>query len=142
MNLPLGARIASFFAKNKPLFLRFIKFACSSLVSFVIDYVLCLLFVPRIGLTFGNSLARLISASVNFTVNRNLVFKGNEDLAPAIVKYALLALFVLALDTFFLWIFHDLLRIPLELAKPVTEFVVYLINFPIQGRFVYRKRRK
>ena len=129
-------------APLKAVLLKFIKFACSSLVSFVIDYVLCLLFVPVMGLVAGNALARLISASVNFTINRNIVFKGDEELLPAIIKYVLLALFVLVLDTVFLWLFTDVIGIPLTFGKPITEFTVYLINFPIQGRFVYNKRKK
>ena len=125
----------------KAVIIRFIKFACSSLISFVIDYVLCILFLPIFGLVLGNCLARLISASVNFTINRKVVFKGDEDLLPAIIKYILLALFVLALDTAFLWFFTVPVGLDARISKPITEFVVYLINFPIQGRFVYTKRK-
>lgn len=142
MSEPLHPRLTRIFGKHAALIVRFVKFACSSLISFVVDYLLCLLFVPLIGLVPGNALARLFSASVNFTINRNVVFKGDEDLLPAIIKYVLLALFVLVLDTVFLWIFQTLIGIPLAFAKPLTEFVVYLINFPIQGRFVYKKRKK
>ena len=126
-------------APSKRVIIRFIKFACSSFLSFIVDYVFCLILVPLLGLVAGNGLARLISASFNFTVNRNIVFKGDEALVPAIIKYVLLALFVLSLDTVFLWVFTDLVGLPLKFGKPVTEFVVYLINFPIQGRFVFKK---
>ena len=121
---------------------RIIKFVCSSLLSFGVDYTLCLLFAPVFGTILGNSLARLISASVNFTINRRIVFQGDEDLLPAIIKYALLAAFVLLLDNLFLYLFTGLLPLPLWIGKALTEFVVFLINFPIQGKFVYNKQKR
>ena len=39
-------------------------------------------------LNFSVITARLISATVNFTINRRVVFKGNESLWKALVKYA------------------------------------------------------
>lgn len=129
----------------KQLFLRVLKFICSSLLSFVIDITLYRLLLPLFGDVLANVCARVISASFNFTVNRRVVFKGDEDTLPAVIKYVSLAACVLLVDTLllhylFIGAFHmgedDLL------AKVLTEITVFLINFPIQNKFVYRKRRK
>lgn len=124
------------------IYMCILKFACSSLISFGIDYVLLLLFSLFLPVLPANILARLISASANFTMNRHLVFHGNEDTKPAIIKYTILAVCVLVLDSAILHLLNSVFGWNLALAKAITEFVVFLINFPIQGRFVYRKQKK
>ena len=59
----------------------------STLLAFLIDYVLVLILegphrrlARALSLNFSVITARLISATVNFTVNRKVVFKGNESL--------------------------------------------------------------
>ena len=82
--------------------------------------------------------ARLISATVNFTVNRKVVFNGNECLWKAVLKYAALALIMLGLN---LLLMHLLTGLgwSIPLAKIVVEIILFCMNFVVQGRFVYRK---
>lgn len=117
------------------------KFACSSFVSFLIDTILFSILFGFLGEVASNILARLASASVNFTLNRRVVFKGNEETIPAIIKYALLAVCVLCVDTALVYLLINVLNMNHILAKIITEFVVFLINFPIQGKFVFRKKK-
>ena len=127
------------------IYLCIFKFAASSLLAFVIDYVLVLLFSaltkswpPSASLNFSVIAARLISATVNFTVNRKVVFNGNECLWKAVLKYAALALIVLGLN---LLLMHLLTGLgwSIPLAKIVVEIILFCMNFVVQGRFVYRK---
>ena len=85
-----------------------LKFACSSLICFGIDYVLFQLLRTFIPLTWvSNLLARIVSASVNFTLNKKLVFKGNEKTLPAVLKYAALAVFIYLIDTAILALLYE-----------------------------------
>ena len=127
------------------IYLCIFKFAASSLLAFVIDYVLVLLlsaltrsWPAATSLNFSVIVARLVSATVNFTVNRRVVFKGNESLGKAVVKYAALALVVLGLN---LALMHLLTGLgwSIPLAKIVVEVLLFCMNFVVQGRFVYRK---
>ena len=61
------------------------KFAASSLLAFCVDYVLALVlkaltsaWPATLSLNFSVVVARLVSATVNFTVNRKVVFKGKR----------------------------------------------------------------
>lgn len=127
----------------KQLLLRVIKFICSSLLSFVIDITLYKLLLGPFGDVLANICARIVSASFNFTVNRRVVFKGDEETLPAILKYVALAAFVLLVNTLLLhYLFIGALHLDEFLAKIITEVTVFMINFPIQNRFVFTKRKK
>ena len=68
-----------------------------------------------------------------------MVFKGNECLWKAVVKYAALAVCVLALN---LALMHLLTGLgwSIALSKIVVEVILFCMNFVVQGRFVYRKK--
>ena len=140
-----------------------LKFACSSLICFGIDYVmfqLLLTFIPLTvsnpeirlyglpaGSTFipltwvSNLLARIVSASVNFTLNKKLVFKGNEKTLPAVLKYAALAVFIYLIDTAILTLLYEKLGWSRYVVKIISGLLGYLISFSVQGRIVYRKQK-
>ena len=120
-----------------------LKFACSSLICFGIDYVLFQLLRTFIPLTWvSNLLARIVSASVNFTLNKKVVFKGNEKTLPAILKYAVLAVFIYLIDTAVLALLYERLGWSRYVVKIISGLLGYLISFPVQGRVVYRKQRR
>lgn len=119
-----------------------LKFACSSLICFGIDYVLFQLLRTFIPLTWvSNLLARIVSASVNFTLNKKLVFKGNEKTLPAVLKYAALAVFIYLIDTAILALLYEKLGWSRYVVKIISGLLGYLISFSVQGRNVYRKQK-
>lgn len=119
-----------------------LKFACSSLICFGIDYVLFQLLRTFIPLTWvSNLLARIVSASVNFMLNKKLVFKGNEKTLPAVLKYAALAVFIYLIDTAILALLYEKLGWSRYVVKIISGVLGYLISFSVQGRIVYRKQK-
>jgi len=127
--------------------LSVIKFAGSSFIGFLIDYVMVLALnaltkslSPAASLAVSVVGARLVSASVNFTINRRVVFKGDESLGKAILKYVLLALFILAANYGLMHVTTIILDWPLAIAKIVVETVLFFVSFTVQGKFVYRKK--
>lgn len=119
-----------------------LKFACSSLICFGIDYVLFQLLRTFIPLTWvSNLLARIVSASVNFTLNKKLVFKGNEKTLPAVLKYAALAVFIYLIDTAILALLYEKLGWSRYVVKIISGLLGFLISFSVQGRIVYRKQK-
>ena len=135
------------FRDSLKIYMCIFKFAASSLLAFVIDYVLVLLFSaltrswgPTASLNFSVFAARVMRATVNFTVNRQVVFKGNERLGKALLKYALLAVAVLALNLLLMHLLTLRLGWPIPLAKIVVEVLLFCMNFVVQGKFVYRKQ--
>ena len=134
------------FRDSLKIYLCILKFTASSLLAFTVDYVLALLlkglsagWPASLSLNFSVIVARVVSATVNFAVNRHVVFKGNESLGKALLKYAGLAAVVLALN---LALMHALtaLGLPFALAKIIVEVTLFTLNFVVQGKFVFRKK--
>lgn len=135
------------FRDSLKIYLCILKFCASSFLAFLIDYVLVLAFsaltsaLPKArSLLISVVCARVISATVNFFVNRQVVFKGNEALSRAIVKYAALAACVMGVNYVLLHLLNIAWHWPLPIAKIVVEVLLFFVNFAVQGRFVYRKR--
>ena len=117
-----------------------IKFAASSFVAFLIEYVVFLVLHGFIAKEIANVIARVVSSTVNFYVNHEIVFKSKEKIWKAAVKYFSLVAVMLVLDTLVLKFFMEVCHIPGWLAKPMTMTLIFFINFPIQRKFVYKRQ--
>ena len=127
------------------IYMCILKFGFSSLLAFAVDFVMLLLLssLPHglgseLSLALSAVGARLVSASVNFCINRRVVFKGNETLGKAIAKYAALALCILAVNYLLLRLLNLVLKWPLVLSKIIVEALLFVLSFVVQGKFVYR----
>ena len=125
----------------------FIKFSASSIIAFGVDeLVLVLLCGPNGGgllsASVGKIIARLVSAALNFFMNRKFVFRGDEVLWKAALKYAVLAVFALGCDwLLFYKVLVGMLQVPIWIANPISQTLVFVcINYPIQKCFVYTKQ--
>lgn len=117
-----------------------LKFSASSLISFLVDYVLyCLLVLVSNKIWLSNVVARVVSAGVNFTLNRKLVFKSKEPLLRAAAKYFLLAAGILAGNTLVLNFLVITCSIQQMLAKLITEVIFFTISWLMQKFVVFKK---
>ncbi len=125
---------------------RLLLFASGSLVSFLLDYGLFCLFsyVFSIQYWLAFIIARMISASFNYIINRKIVF-GGECPASAVVKYTALALIVMALGSGIMFVtgnfFAEASVIPV-IIKAVYDTIMYFINYIIQRDFVFKVKKK
>lgn len=85
--------------------------------------------------------ARIVSASLNFVLNRKLVFKAKGDPRGAIFRYACLVVFILVCSSLLIKLLTSLGWSPLA-AKLVSDGALFLINFYIQRTFVFRPKRR
>lgn len=119
-----------------------LAFSLSGLLAFAVDTAMFLL-LAGIGspLWLALSVARVLSASGNFTVNRAFVFSGGRSSHPvrAAVSYAVLAVIVLAAGILLVDALHGL-GIPLLVAKTVTDLVVFALSYAVQRVVVFRPR--
>ncbi len=116
-----------------------LKFSLSSIISFFIDYILYSFFLLTVNnIIISNVLARIISATVNYSINRNLVFKNKNSIYKSFSKYALLALFILLLNTCIL----KLLTIYINpyIAKIITEIILFIISYLVQSKIIFRSK--
>lgn len=124
------------------------KYIASSLIGFGVDFVALLLFKwltaglgAETSLLVSVVLARIVSAVVNFAINKTVVFKSKGDWKAELGKYAALAVIVLIANYYLLRLFTITLNWPLVPSKLLVEVVLFCANFLIQGRFVYGKKK-
>ena len=121
-----------------------LKFASSSLASFLLDYLLFLLFAWGTrslawGLVGSNIAARLVSTCFNYSLNKYLVFHGGGRVSQDLPQYVLLAAGILIANSVLL---HALtaLSLPAPAAKLITEMILFAVSFSVQTLVIFRKK--
>lgn len=114
-----------------------LKFAASSGVATVIDYVLVLVLNALTGaLFFPVIAARLVSASVNFAMNRRVFEATGVPLRRSALRYAALAIAVVAGSYTMLAVLTGI-GMPLWIAKIIADTTMYLVSYSAQSRYVF-----
>ena len=112
----------------------------SSLASFALDFVLVLVLMALTdNLLLSVVVARICSATLNFTVNRRLVFDpaGRSPLPSAISRYVALAAGILIANYGILFVLHASMAVALPIAKLATEAFLFAASFLVQKHFVF-----
>lgn len=124
-----------------------LKFSASSFLGFLVDYGMygVLSFATAglpttMGLCLSNVGARVVSASVNYTVNRKLVFKSDAQIAKSAIQYFSLAVAILIGNTAFLELFAGVLGMNRFLAKIITELVFFVLSWLVQHKIIFRRK--
>lgn len=121
---------------------RLIAFLGSSSLAAVIDlavFTLLHVIYPRY-LIVAVVAARAVSATVNYFVNRDLVFKARRD-AKSAVKYFALACVMMILSYLIIRLL-TFLRIPTVPAKIIGDAMLLAFNYQVQRHIVFRNKKK
>lgn len=116
------------------------KFGFSSIISFIIDYSLFSIFSIFLSLTLSNILARIISATCNYTLNRKLVFKSKNSLYKTALSYISLAILILMLNTILLNILVEKVLLNKFIAKLMVEACLFIFSYYIQNKYIFKRR--
>lgn len=118
-----------------------LKFSASSFLSFLIDYGLFCALMALTGMTvLSNVLARIVSAAVNFSLNRSFVFGSRAHILKSAVKYFLLAVVVLVFNTCILKLLIAA-GLPYMLAKIFTETVMFFFSWTVQKLLIFKEAK-
>ncbi len=120
---------------------RIWRFGLSSVLSFALDFALLWLVQRESGsLLIAVVMARLVSATFNFTVNRWYVFQATDvPVARAGTRYAVLASVLLVLNYEMLTTLTAL-GVSVLVAKIVTEGALFAGSFVTQRLIVFARR--
>lgn len=122
----------------------FLRFALSSLAAYGIDLavflLLSLLTQSLLATVVG---ARVVSATINFVINRTLVFgkARRRNWRPAALRYCALAVVLLAVNYALMFLLTDVGLAGLP-AKILTEAILFAGSYAAQKRFLGRSPRK
>jgi len=115
-----------------------LKFSASSFAGFLIDYFLygLLLFFTN-NLQLANIGARIVSSSVNYSINRKYVFRSRKSIAGSAVQYFLLAAGIISANTIVLGYLVNNLGINSLTAKLLTEMIFFLVSWLVQHFLIF-----
>ncbi len=119
-------------------FSQVLKYCASSVLCAVLDfglYALLLLWLPTAG---AYTFARVVSATVNYQLNRRMVFRAQASIRSA-AGYFLLALCVTAAGSLSVSLLSNI-GINKVLAKVFVDGVLFISNFLLQKKVVFRKK--
>ena len=128
-----------------------IKYAASSLLSCGLDILLFFLFglflFPgggRLDVLLNTALARVLSATANFSMNRSLVFESRAGMSRTFLRYICLALPIMLSSWLLVWLFSNVLSIQSALLRTIVKLpvdtVLFLISFRVQRQWVFREK--
>ena len=125
-----------------------LKFAASSAVGFVIDYgtysmiaVLTAGLGSYISIPLSNITARIISSTVNYSINRRFVFDSKDSVSKTAAEYFALAAFILAGNTMLLSILVNNLEVNKYAAKIITEIAFFTLSWLTQKYLIFGKNQ-
>lgn len=127
---------------------KIFKFAASSLTGFVVDYSLYTVLVittasmGAISIPLSNVCARIVSAGVNFTMNKKLVFQNDDSMIKTGIQYFSLAAGILAGNTFLLSLLTGPIGMNKFVAKIFTELTFFVLSWLVQRYVIFNKRSK
>ena len=116
------------------------RYLASSLSSYIIDFLLFILFYHLLSNLFLSILLpRIISGSYNFLVNHRVVFKSNKKLRNTLQSYLLLSIFTI-ISSFYLIKLFMLCGLHIYISKIIADSVIYFFNFYVQRFFVFASK--
>lgn len=124
----------------------FLKFFVSGAASFGLDIGLFALFIwlwrddaPEMYIVFATILARVLSSSFNYIVNRKKVFeKGDER---SLVKYIILASVIMACSAGLVHVIFQFTGRGEVVIKGIVDSLLFLAGFVIQREWVFKNKK-
>ncbi len=129
----------------KLIFKNFFKFALSSLSSSLIDigvFQLMIMLLRSVSgqyILISTVIARVISATYNFMMNKKVVFKSDADTKKQAVRYAALCVIQMLISAGLVTLVHHALPLAESLIKIVVDTVLFFISYRIQRSLVFKK---
>lgn len=141
----------------------FFRYLWVAILSFIIDFSMLEIFmhildvpdapndnqIAQISMTViaANILARLVSSTFNFILNRRFVFKSKSNIFDEYKKYFVLVIYVLIINNavFYFLLNNDAMQditglgaVFLEITKLITEMITFFITFVISRTIIFK----
>ena len=118
---------------------QILKFALSSMLSFLFDYVLFAVFTMVLGWKYSlaYACARALSGVFNYTLNAKVVF--GKSSAKSFVKYMCLWAVILVLGSWGGQFINGYLNLPKIVCKLIVDLPLFCLSYFLQKKFVFKR---
>ncbi len=126
----------------------FIKYLFSSGICFITDLTLFTIFNTLLknkltsSIVISTILARIISSIINYTLNKEKVFKFNTNKPDisSFIKYYLLVVIQMFISSFAVLNIYKLTLINETIIKSIVDIIIFIANFFIQKIFIFNNK--
>lgn len=120
----------------------FLRFISLSIVTAAIDYAaFAVVFTARHDVLTSIVIARVISASFNFIVNRRVVFRSRGNALAEAMKYVTLVIALMSISYGLITTLVDVAGMNVYLAKVLVEGTLFAASFALQNLVVFSPTR-
>lgn len=116
---------------------QILKYICSSLISFFVDYVLFFILSSYMRIEYAYALARVASGLINYFLNAKVVF--GRMTGRTFVKYIIVWIMILSLGSFGGRFVEDTLKLRKLLCKIFVDLPLFFVSYFAQKHFVFKK---
>ncbi len=129
----------------------FITYLFSAGISFTIDIALFSIFSVLFRTYIGDSaifvatvVSRVISSLINYFLNRNAVFKNNDNTFDwqTLIKYYSLVIIQMLVSATAVLNLYKAIHINETIIKIPVEIILFMINYVVQKLFIFKKDNK
>lgn len=128
------------FLDSLKIYKTIIKYSLASLLSTLIEFV-CFGILTNAGVTIfvATYIGRFISATVNFTMNRQLIFKSKGKIQIQIIKYVLLLIVSGSISAVCVYSINKLWTVHAIYIKMIVDTILYFFNYYMQNMFIFSR---
>ena len=137
----------------KVLLNKFFLFMYSSVISTVVDMLLCFILMDMLRTPFtyrpewiwigiSTLCARLVSANVNFILNKKVVFRLKTHGGNTFVKYIILCAIIASLSWGGVSFLHMVLEVNEKASKVILDILLFFVSYRVQQRWVFNELEK
>lgn len=99
-----------------------------------------------LGITLTNYICRAMAGSLNFFINKKVVFRTKKKNITTAVRYLAVSVFVMLLSTELIVIINKLFltekNTVAKFVKPPVDFAMFFVSYFLQKKWVFAPRKK
>ncbi len=120
-----------------------LKFATASMSCTIVDLVLFTVFAYLLpsSLQFNVALAtlfaRIVSGSINFLINRKMIFDSDGKTGNQAVKFIILFFCIMCASSVIVTAL-SFIPVPVTLIKAIVDMILWAVNYTIQRKWVFK----
>lgn len=127
---------------------EFLKFSVVSISVSVFDIFLYWLFAEYVfldiayPLIWSTVLARIISATVNYVINRQVVFQSNEDRRKSAFQFVILSIVQCGLSALLVHGAEAITSGDKVVIKVIVDTLLFFVNYKVQQKFIFIRKEQ
>lgn len=141
--------VSDSFCIAKAILGQFIKFAGVSCLSSLVDLSIAWILFEQLKNYIQNDflriacatiIARLISMSINYILNKYAVFDESKKRSKSIGRYIVLCIIVMCLSSCSVFLMKCLLKLDEKMIKVLVDMLLFVFSYKMQKQWVFHQR--